>query len=528
VPMKEHPVYGKYVKMLSVGLPKGAVRNKMIADGVDVSYLDMDSNSMIPKSVIAQSIKSGSSDSEACVPMKEHPVYGKYVKMLSVGLPKGAVRNKMIADGVDVSYLDMDPDSVVPLIPSIQHTNDSATKSKSSPPKVRRKSLHMTSTVQVTEESVWCAADDVDVELDETELEKLFTERIQSNKTVKKIAQPSKAKTVALIDGKRSQNACIALARLRVSFDVIRDRIRVLNYTAFTTDQLISLLEFLASSEEQSILSRYKGEVSHLGPAERYMLCMMGLKNARECIQCMLFAHQLPVRIDEILKQVLCLEQVCDGILLSSKLRKLLKVCLKVCNQLNGGKVLNGLNVESLVKLQQVKAFDRKTTVLRYIINLLVRHGEDVNLLPDVKGLQEASKISIEALATEKQSLLSTYHSVVNIIENLTDDGSGVSESTGIGCMQMFLSAAERDTSELSVRITGIRDKYLRVLQYFGEDSSLSSSDFFSMLLQFIEACQTEAIAAAKSLPRETDNSRAKSFVDSHQHNGGRTNSAYT
>ena len=43
-------------------------------------------------------------------PLKEDERFVKYFKMLAVGLPKGAVQNRMTKDGVDPSVLDMDPE----------------------------------------------------------------------------------------------------------------------------------------------------------------------------------------------------------------------------------------------------------------------------------------------------------------------------------------------------------------------------------------------------------------------------------
>ena len=43
------------------------------------------------------------------MPIKEMPEYAKYFKMLKMGLPKGAVQNKMMKDDLDPAVLDLDP-----------------------------------------------------------------------------------------------------------------------------------------------------------------------------------------------------------------------------------------------------------------------------------------------------------------------------------------------------------------------------------------------------------------------------------
>ena len=46
--------------------------------------------------------------------LKDDPKYEKYFKMLSMHLPRGAVEQKMIADGLDTAILDLDPDQPAP------------------------------------------------------------------------------------------------------------------------------------------------------------------------------------------------------------------------------------------------------------------------------------------------------------------------------------------------------------------------------------------------------------------------------
>ena len=42
MPLRDHPAMKPFVKLLRVGLPKGAVARKMAEDGLDASLLDKD------------------------------------------------------------------------------------------------------------------------------------------------------------------------------------------------------------------------------------------------------------------------------------------------------------------------------------------------------------------------------------------------------------------------------------------------------------------------------------------------------
>jgi hypothetical protein len=105
VAYKDHPVYSKYFKMIKVGLPKESVKAKMQIEGVDPAILDISPDDMVP----------ASSSSVQKVAAKDHPTFAKYFKMLKTGVPIDAVRLKMRAEGVDATYIDKNPDDQIPL-----------------------------------------------------------------------------------------------------------------------------------------------------------------------------------------------------------------------------------------------------------------------------------------------------------------------------------------------------------------------------------------------------------------------------
>ena len=60
----------------------------------------------------------------AGAPLRDHPAMKPFVKLLRVGLPKGAVARKMAEDGLDASLLDKDLDAP----PDADHTRTQASK----------------------------------------------------------------------------------------------------------------------------------------------------------------------------------------------------------------------------------------------------------------------------------------------------------------------------------------------------------------------------------------------------------------
>ena len=212
VAISDHPKYGKYFRMLKVGLPREAIKAKMQHEGMNPSYLDKDPSELVPLEVTSGddngagggSSGGGSNSNEAKVAVADHPAYAKYFKMMKVGLPKEAIKAKMQQEGVNPTYLDKDPTELVPLVESkTPGGGDTAAvtrpKNAANPalaliagsaaalnsggggkniPKLRKKKLYWKAldASQVGRDSLWADKDD-DITLDEAEFNQLFVER---------------------------------------------------------------------------------------------------------------------------------------------------------------------------------------------------------------------------------------------------------------------------------------------------------------------------------------------------------------
>lgn len=124
--MKEHPIFGKWFKMLDDGKPRAEVLATMANDNWNPALLDVDANAPVPESVAA-----------ATVPLKDWEYFQKYFKMMKVGLPRPVVEHKMLSESCNPAALDADPD--VPL-PANQVSPPK--KKKNNKPQIVRKKLH--------------------------------------------------------------------------------------------------------------------------------------------------------------------------------------------------------------------------------------------------------------------------------------------------------------------------------------------------------------------------------------------------
>lgn len=121
------------------------------------------------------------------------------------------------------------------------------------------------------------------------------------------------------------------------------------------------------------------------------------------CLECIIFKLTLKQSLTQINDSVTRVENACDDVKMSPKLKKVLKTILMVGNQMNDGAEQRGFSLESLLKLQSAKAFDKKTTVLQYIVRLIQRNDPNTLLFPeDLVHLSDAARISVDGLFTEQ------------------------------------------------------------------------------------------------------------------------------
>lgn len=92
-PSRSDPRLAKFQRMLSVGVPRGAVEQKMRAEGLEPSCLDT--------GVVEDATESASA---AAAPVDSR--IAPFKRMLAVGVPRGAVEQKMRLAGLDPKALD--------------------------------------------------------------------------------------------------------------------------------------------------------------------------------------------------------------------------------------------------------------------------------------------------------------------------------------------------------------------------------------------------------------------------------------
>jgi len=545
-PLKDDPAYSKYFKMLKMGLPIGAVKNAMQRDGLDASIMDLDHD----KSIASQLNKGDDEPVDKGPPLKDDPTYAKYFKMLKMGLPAGAVQNAMQRDGVDPSILDFDHDKSVEYqkaMASHRGKKKKVAKKKEAKkkPKVRRKKIFWTPVEESTIEdnSLWSmikgSYDFDSLKVDQDEFESLFTDTMNPAEKKKKVAKENdgaskQKKSVQVIDAKRGMNGGIILARIKLEFSEIADMVNEMDCGKLDDTQLKALREFLPTKEERFAIQGYvkgasaskktkEAAINDFCACEKYMYAMTEVEMADEKFECMLFKYQFDNKLKELTEGVTTLISACEDVQKSVRLRKLMAMILMLGNQINtggSGRVAHGFTLDALLKLDEAKAFDKKTSVLQYLVKIVKANEPDLlKVHEEMPSIVPAENVVVESLVSELKELNDQLDSVkataeaegrrirdgkepdlnISAIDKLKQQKTEIKDVDGVSMyneafptaltpMEQFVQYAEKKTKEALDRTDEVQENFKGVLSYFGEDPAMTSTAFFGTLNKFVAA----------------------------------------
>jgi len=114
---------------------------------------------------------------------------------------------------------------------------------------------------------------------------------------------------------------------------------------------------------------------------------------------------------------------------------QVLKVILKVTNELSADEKHMGLTLDSLLKLHNAKAFDQRTSVLQYVIMLIYRHDLEALTFPEEIGTSscEASRLGLDSIEGDIRGLSLGFQQHKSFVLDLNNEESRREDNNNIG-----------------------------------------------------------------------------------------------
>lgn len=135
--------------------------------------------------------------------------------------------------------------------------------------------------------------------------------------------------------------------------------------------------------------------------------------------------------------------------------------------------------------LFQAKAFDRQTSVLHYLVSILQKNDEDVlRLAEDFVPVKAAERVSMDMIAQQLREMekgvgLVTDVAKRHLIETPVDNTTPVDDLVRLTAMGQFSFNAESTIQTLIIEFADVKNQFVELLQFFGEDSAVTPEQFF-------------------------------------------------
>ncbi|CAL0332191.1 unnamed protein product [Lupinus luteus] len=152
------------------------------------------------------------------------------------------------------------------------------------------------------------------------------------------------------------------------------------------------------TTEEELKLRLFTGELSQLGPADRFLKVLVEIPFAFKRLESLVFMFTLPEESSSIKECFSTLEVSCNKLRKSRLFLKLLEAVLKTGNRMNDGTYRGGaqaFRLDTLLKLADVKGTDGKTTLLHFVVQETIR-SEGIRSVRTAKASSSYSSMKAE------------------------------------------------------------------------------------------------------------------------------------
>ncbi|CAI9088523.1 OLC1v1022864C1 [Oldenlandia corymbosa var. corymbosa] len=247
---------------------------------------------------------------------------------------------------------------------------------------------------------VWHQIKSGSFQFNEEMIESLFgyTPTDKNFKSKESTSQDPANQYIQLIDPKKAQNLAILLKALNVTTEEVCDALQEGN--ELPSELIQTLLKMAPTSDEELKLRVYSGDLSRLGPAERFLKVLVDIPFAFKRLELLLFMCTLQEEVSMVTESFKTLEAACTELRKSRLFLKLLEAVLKTGNRMNDGTFRGGaqaFKLDTLLKLSDVKGLDGKTTLLHFVVQEIIR-SEGIRAARAAKEMRSMSSIKSDDL----------------------------------------------------------------------------------------------------------------------------------
>jgi hypothetical protein len=378
--------FEKYRKMQKMSMPEGAVRQKMSADGITVAEQDAFFAGKIPAASAGAGATQADSSADGGAASKAAGAddrFAKFRNMVKMKMPEGAIRQKMITEGLSNAEITEFLASANAGAAGGGSADDAADllvdRAKHQPSRKMRNVFITKMPSKHLADSLWTSVTEISCDWDD--LENNFGD-LKAGSVAKPspvpgsisgkaggstlaaastdtgdamspapASKPAKPALLSLFDGKRTQNTSIFITSVRKSAEVLYDYAVSMSPEHLTKDLTMKLLLNIPTDEESSMVASYDPEL--LDATGKLFKKLSLIPRLKQRLDIQLIIFNWDTRADEIVGDLNTLTAATNEVNESLPLLKqAFSAILSVVNYLNAGTARAqavGLKIEDLV-----------------------------------------------------------------------------------------------------------------------------------------------------------------------------------
>ncbi|XP_041002382.1 formin-like protein 3 isoform X1 [Juglans microcarpa x Juglans regia] len=335
---------------------------------------------------------------------------------------------------------------------------------------------------------VWHEISSGSFQFNEEMIESLFGyTNIDKNKIERKKESTSLEPTqyIQIIDPKKAQNLSILLRALNVTTEEVLSALQEGN--ELPVELLQTLLKMAPTTEEELKLRLFSGDLSQLGPAERFLKVLVDFPLAFKRIESLLFMSSVREEVSTVKESLETLEVASKKLKSSRLFLKLLEAVLKTGNRMNDGTYRGGaqaFKLDTLLKLSDVKGTDGKTTLLHFVVQEIIR-SEGIRAIRTARASQSTSSMKTDDFAEDSTEESAEHYRNVGL-----QVVSGLS-----GELEDVKKAAFIDADSLTATVSKLNQSMKKTKDFlYAEMKSLDheESEFHRALANFVECMEAD------------------------------------
>ncbi|KAK4750632.1 hypothetical protein SAY87_004114 [Trapa incisa] len=296
--------------------------------------------------------------------------------------------------------------------------------------------------------------------------------------------QDSPATFIQIVDAKKAQNLSILLRALNMTTEEVCDALHEAN--ELPAEFLQTLLKMAPTTDEELKLRLFHGNLSQLGPADRFLKTLVDIPFAFKRMEALLFMGILQEEVASTKESFQILEIACKELKNSRLFLKLLEAVLKTGNRMNDGTFRGGaqaFKLDTLLKLSDVKGADGKTTLLHFVVQEIIR-SEGIRTVRVARESQSLSSVKSDDLLEDVPVESEEYYRSL-----------GLQVVSGLGGqLENVRKAAVIDSDMLTGSVAKLGYCLLKTQTFLNTDMKNleEESKFHQTLKSFIEKAETE------------------------------------